>query len=107
MGPQLGGLADRLVDHRVERDHTPEELLPHWLRLRKPRPSRQGAGKPPHNLGRYVRDQGGEPALPSTEIGSRQHDAGGDDADADLGAADYGEQKDVAVCAPEIPELVA
>jgi hypothetical protein len=85
MGPDLGGLADRLVDHGVERDGTPEELLPHWLRLRKSRASqRQGTNKPPHNLGRYFRDQGGEPATCVTEIGSRQHDAGGDDANKDL-----------------------
>jgi hypothetical protein len=45
--------------------------------------------------------------LPATEIGSRQHDASGDDANADLGAADYGEHKGVAVCAPDCPELVA
>lgn len=49
MIPELGGLADRRVDHRVERDDTPDELLPHWLRLRKFRASQQqGTNKPPH-----------------------------------------------------------
>jgi hypothetical protein len=43
----------------------------------------------------------------ATEIGSSEHDAGGDDANADLGAADYGEHKGFAVCAPGCAELAA
>src|SRR5580700_2600108 len=104
MGPELGALADRLVDHRVERDDTPDELLPHWLCLRKFRASqRQSTGEPVGNFGGEGGEQGGQPALRTTEIGSRQHDAGGDDANADLGAADYGEYKDFAAGAPVAP----
>ena len=108
MVPELGGLADRLVDHRVERNDTPDELAPHWLRLRKlGSRQRQSTSEPAGNFGGEGGEQGGQPALRATEIGSRQHDAGGDDANADLGAADDGEHKGVAVCAPEIPELAA
>src|SRR5271168_587365 len=101
MVPELGGLADRLVDHRVERDDTPDQLPPHWLRLRKLGScQRQSTGEPAGNFGGEGGEQGGQPATCATEIGSHQHDAGGDDANADLGAADYGENEDFAVCAP-------
>lgn len=41
--------------------------------------------------------------MPATEIGPRQHDASGDDANADLGAADYGEHKASPFAPPTVP----
>jgi hypothetical protein len=84
----------------------PEELLPHWLRVRKFPPSqRQRAGKLPRDLGRDRRDQGGQPTTRVPEIGSSEYDAGAHDTDADLGAPDDGEQKGVAIYTPGGPEL--
>jgi hypothetical protein len=105
---QSGGLPDCLVDDRIERGDPPDELPPHRLRFRQVRPGqRQGPGKPSGDLGGDGGEQGGQPASGAAEIGSGKHDAGADDADADLAGAGHREQEGLPVQTPGRAELVA
>ena len=100
MVPELGGLAKRFIDDRVECNDAPDKFTACRLRIREFRSGqRQCAGKSAGDLGGNGCEQCGQPATCATEIGCKEHDAGGDDANADLGAADDGEDKNFAVCA--------
>jgi hypothetical protein len=108
MVPELGGLAKRFVDDRVESDDSPDKFTACRLCIREfGSGQRQRAAKSTRNFGGNGGEQCRQPATCVTEIGSKEHDAGGDDANADLGASDYGEHEDFAVCAPGCPELTA
>jgi hypothetical protein len=53
VGARVPGFSERLVDHRIERDDTPDELAPLIERVRQLRSrQRQHAGKSLHELGR-------------------------------------------------------
>jgi len=106
MAAELGGLAKRFVDDRVECDDSPDKFTACRLCVREfGSGQRQCAGKSARNFGGNGGEQYGQPALRATGIGSKEHDAGRDDANANLGAANDGEHKDFAVCAPGCPEL--
>jgi hypothetical protein len=108
MVPELSGLAKRFVDDRVECDDSPDKFTACRLRVREfGSGQRQCAGKSARNFAGDGGEQCRQPATCVTEIGCKEHDAGGHDANADLGAADDGEYKDFAVCAPGCPELAA
>jgi hypothetical protein len=105
---QSGGFSDCLVDDRVDRGDAPDELPPHRLSFRQCRPGqRQGTGEPSGDLGRESGEQGGQPAPGTAEIGTSKHDAGADDADADLAGAGHREQEGLPVQTPGRTELVA
>ena len=105
---KLGGLAERLVDDRVECDDAANELAPHRLGFFKSGSGdRQGAGEAAGDLGRNGGEQGGQAAPRAAEIGSGENDAGADDADADLADAVDGEQEGLTVRAAGRTELVA
>ena len=104
---ELGGLPDRLVDHRIERDDPPDELASDRLRLRQAWPGqRQGAGKSARDFGRQAREQRGQPALGAAEIGPGEDDAGAHDADADLARAGDRQHEDVRIWASGRAERV-
>ena len=82
---ELRGFAERLVDHRVERDDPADEFAPDRLGvLEFGSGDRQCAGEPAGDLGRDRGEQARQPAPRAAEIGSGENDAGADDADADL-----------------------
>jgi hypothetical protein len=108
MVPELGGLAKRLANDRVECDDPPDKFTACRLCIREFGSGQcQCAGKSARYFGGNGGEQCGQPATCVTEIGSKEHHAGRHDANADLGAADHGEHKDFAVCAPGCPELTA
>ena len=96
MVAQLAGLADRLVDDRIERDDPADELASLGLRVRQLRPrQRQHAGKSARDLGRQIREGRCQPALGAAEIGAGENDAGAHDADADLAGAGDRQHEDL------------
>src|SRR6516164_4907399 len=99
MVPELGGLAKCFVDDRVECDDSPDKFTACRLCIREfGSGQRQCAGKSARNFGGNGGEQCGQPATCVTEIGSKEHDAGRHDANADLGGPYAGERKDPALC---------
>ena len=78
-----------------------------WVSSKSGSGGGQCAGKPAADLGRNGGEQGGQPAPGAAQIGSGEHDAGADDADADLAGAGDGEHEGLTVQAPDGAELVA
>src|SRR4029077_8344674 len=98
MVAQLGRLAQRLVDDRVERDDLSQELAPDRLRVRKVwSRERQCAVKPSCNFSGNGGEQRGHPTPGAAEISSRKYDAGADDADADFTGAEHRENEGLPV----------
>ena len=59
--------------------------------------------EPSANIGRDIGDEYREAAARSAEIGDGEHQAGRDDANADLGAARHSEGECIAIDAPTVP----
>ncbi len=95
---QLAGFSDRLVDQRVERDYPLDELAPQSLRVWQFRPCLiQHSGKSAGDLRRQGGEGRGQPPPGAAEISPRQNDAGGHDADRNLGGARDRQHEDVGV----------
>ena len=95
---EIGGLADRLVDDRIERRGPPDERASDRLRVRQARAGlRQGAREAAHDLGRQRREQRREAARRAAEIGPGEDDPGAHDADADFARAVDRDQEDLPV----------
>jgi hypothetical protein len=106
---QMRGLAEGLVDHRVERDNPPGELSSLLLGIVEiGSRHRQRAGKSAGDLGRDGGEQGRQPAGGAAEIRSGENDAGRNDADADFaGPVDRNQKGCIAIHATGGSEQVA
>ncbi len=62
--------------------------------------------EPAANIGRDIGDEYREAAARSAEIGDGEHQAGRDDANADLGAARHSEGEGIAIDAPHRAKFV-
>ncbi|MBV8422892.1 MAG: hypothetical protein JOZ26_23055, partial [Hyphomicrobiales bacterium] len=103
----MRGLAECLVDRRVERDDAAGELATNTLGVLKLLSGdRQCAGKTARDLGRKTGEQCPQPASRTTQIGSSEDDAGADNADADLARTIDGEHEGLSVQPPGRAELV-
>ena len=85
---EVGRLADRRVDHRIERNDAPQEVASKPLKLGKARAGGQKTiGEPVHDRRRQRSKLRRELSPRVAEIGQGQHDARAHDADANLDRA--------------------
>jgi hypothetical protein len=105
---QVRDLAERFVNHGVERDDASDEVAPNRAHFRQLRADqRERGGEPVGDFSRNLRKPGRQPATRATEIGSGEDDSGADDAEADFAGAEDGEHEHIATGTPDRTEVVA
>ena len=105
---EVGGLADRRIDHRIERNDAPQEVASKPLELGKVRArDPKTIGEPIHDRRRQRSKLRRELSPRVAEIGQGQHDARAQDAHANLDRAIDREERDVSVGRPDRSQNVA
>ena len=101
------GFSERLVDHRVKRDGSPNEFAPLRLRVRQLRATqRQHAGKPACDLCRQTGERQSQPSAAAAKISPGQHDTGARNSDADLAGAPDRQKENVCIRPAGCTEVV-
>jgi hypothetical protein len=104
----LRRFADRLVDGGIEGNDTADEVAPNGLRIGLAGPCcLQCSSELGHDSGGKACEQRGQLTAGVAAIGPGENNAGGDDADADLGDAANGERESLSVQAAGGTKLIA
>ena len=104
---QVGRLSDRRVDHGIKRNNAPQEVASTRLKLvQVAAGGHKTIGEPIHDRARQGCAFRCELSSRVSEIGEREHDARGDNADANLQRSIDGEDEDDSVRASDRPKHV-